>query len=428
MRFQVGDTVGTYRIITKLGSGGMGEVFQVEHLVTKRVEALKILIGEAASTPDQVQRFLREIQLQAGLSHPNIAEVHHAFRENGHLVMIMELIRGRSLRSLLEGGRLRLRQSVDYACQALAALDYAHGHGVVHRDISPSNMIVTEDGTLKLTDFGLAKSVSDLRLTQSGSVMGSLYYTSPEQVRGRTEADARSDIYSLAAVLYEMATGLKPFWSDNPFTLMLAHVEQTPRRPREVDDSLPAALDEILMTALEKNPKKRFQSAALFRQALESLLRELESGSHIDSEAHVPRTAPTPEAAPSARTGANAALPKRYWRTAAGVAAAVVFAFAIRGTYLPRFKALWERAARSESADLAALPFIWPADLIQAPELSYSPHQQASGRRGASEVSHQPPRKHNALLRAMSRVLHPFHHDSQAATAGPEPVPEQRAH
>ena len=412
MTFQAGDTVGTYRIIAKLGSGGMGEVFEAEHLVTKRVEALKVLTAEAAGTPEQDLRFQREIQLQAGLRHPNIAEVHHAFRENGHLVMIMELIRGRPLKSLLEDGRLPLRQSINYACQALAALDYAHGHSVIHRDISPSNMIVAEDGTLKLTDFGLAKSARDLRLTQSGTVIGSLYYTSPEQVRGRTEADDRSDIYSLGAVLYEMATGVKAFWSDNPFALMLAHVEQAPRRPGEVDGSLPVALDEIIMTALEKNPKKRFQSAALFRQALESLARGLEGGTQ--HEAHACRMATNPAPIPT-----NATRARRYGQTIAAVTVAVALAVAIRGLYLPAFKALPNRGEDSRSAGLAALPFLWPADLVQVPELSSAPHEKPVERRGASEVRHQPPRKRNAFLRAISRVLHPFHHDSQAATAEP---------
>lgn len=407
MTFQAGDTVGTYRIVAKLGSGGMGEVFEVEHLVTKRVDALKVLSAEAASTPEQVQRFLREIQLQAGLSHPNIAAVHHAFRENGHLVMIMELIRGSPLRSLLEDGRFTLRQSIDYACQALTALDYAHEHGVVHRDISPSNMIVAEDGALKLMDFGLAKSVGDVRLTQSGTLLGSLYYTSPEQVQGRAEADARSDIYSVGAVLYEMATGVKPFWSDNPFTLMLAHVDQVPRRPSEVDGSLPSELDEILLTALEKNPKKRFQSAALFREALAGLAHELESGA--GSEA--------PPATP-ARTGARATSTRRYWQAIAAMAVAVVLAVAMRGWYPPPLKALWGRAAGSQpAADLADLPFIWPADLLQVPDLNYP---KAPERRGTSEVRHQAAAKHNAFRRAFSRVLHPFHHDSQAARAGPD--------
>jgi serine/threonine-protein kinase len=271
MNFNIGDTIGAYKIVATIGSGGMGEVFQVEHTVTGRVEAMKILAVDASGTPDRDQRFLREIQLQARLSHPNIAAVHNAFWQDGHLIMIMELIQGNSVRSLLGHGKLPLSTAIDYACQALGALDYAHAQGVVHRDISPANMIVTEDGSLKLTDFGLAKSHTDIRLTQTGAVVGSLYYTSPEQVRGHVKVDVRADIYSLGALMFEMVTGAKLFDSDNPFRLMQAHVEQPARRPSEVDPELPPALDEILLKALEKDPDKRFQSAEMFRCALENV-------------------------------------------------------------------------------------------------------------------------------------------------------------
>src|SRR5260370_199002 len=269
--FGIGDTVGTYKIVAAIGAGGMGEVFRVEHVVTNRVEVMKILAAATSSSPEHDQRFLREIQLQASLSHPNIAAVNNAFWDNWHLVMIMELIEGASLRTLLEGGRIPLTTAMDYACQALAALDYAHAHGVVHRDISPANMIITEDGILKLTDFGLAKSLKDIRLTQTAALVGSLYYTSPQPVRCESDLDARSDIYYVGAVLYEMATGTKLFNSANPFTLMLAHVEQSPRRPSEVDPALPEAVNEALLKALEKDPEKRFQSAQVFRCALESI-------------------------------------------------------------------------------------------------------------------------------------------------------------
>ena len=135
MNFKIGDTIGAYKIVASLGSGGMGEVFQAEHTVTQRVEAMKILAADPASTPDRDQRFLREIQLQARLNHPNIAVVHNAFWQDGHLVMIMELIQGDSLRSMIERAKLPLAAALDYACQALQALNYAHARGVVHRDI-----------------------------------------------------------------------------------------------------------------------------------------------------------------------------------------------------------------------------------------------------------------------------------------------------
>jgi eukaryotic-like serine/threonine-protein kinase len=271
MNFKIGDTIGDYKIVASLGSGGMGEVFQAEHAVTRRIEAMKILVPDPASTPERDQRFLREIQLQARLNHPNIAIVHNAFWQDGSLIMIMELIEGHSLRSILERGKLPLSTALDYACQALQALDYAHAHGVVHRDISPSNMIVTASGTLKLTDFGLAKSQTDVRLTQTGTIVGSLYYTSPEQVQGHTAVDLRADIYSLGALLFEMVTGTKLFHCDKPFSLMQAHVEQPPPRASEVCPGLPPELDDVLLKALEKDRDKRFQSAELFRCALEGV-------------------------------------------------------------------------------------------------------------------------------------------------------------
>jgi serine/threonine protein kinase len=278
MNFKIGDTIGAYKIVASLGSGGMGEVFQAEHAVTQRVEAMKILAADPASTPDRDQRFLREIQLQARLNHPNIAVVHNAFWQDGHLIMIMEMIQGDSLRTILERGKLPLTTALDYACQALLALDYAHARAVVHRDISPSNMIVTADRNLKLTDFGLAKSQTDVRLTQTGAIVGSLYYTSPEQVQGKTPVDIRGDIYSMGALLFEMVTGTKLFNCDKPFSLMQAHVEQPPPRASDVLPGLPPTLDDILLKALDKDRDKRFQSAELFRCALDSLKENRDGG------------------------------------------------------------------------------------------------------------------------------------------------------
>jgi serine/threonine protein kinase len=419
MSFGIGDTVGTYKIVAAIGAGGMGEVFRVEHVVTNRVEAMKILAA-ASSSPEQDQRFLREIQLQASLSHPNIAAVHNAFWDNGHLVMIMELIEGASLRTLLEGGRIPLTTAMDYACQALSALDYAHAHGVVHRDISPANMIITEDGILKLTDFGLAKSLKDIRLTQTGALVGSLYYTSPEQVRGESNLDARSDIYSVGAVLYEMATGTKLFNSANPFTLMLAHVEQSPRRPSEVDPALPEAVDEALLKALEKDPEKRFQSAQVFRCALESI-----------NDVGRLYTGHTALAASHAGTGAPAmSLPANLTPLAirrsplAKTAAVLVCALLLSYAWVNAFPGLNTQA---RLPDFAALPVIWPANLILIPQLTLAgTHSRvprpALRRRGNAimatdengvrrEIRSEPK---NPFVRAVDHVIHPFRHNQDA--------------
>src|SRR5258707_7025602 len=206
MSFEAGATVDAYRIISTLGSGGMGKVFRVEHALTNRQEAMKVLAGPRLRAGDEAQRFLREIKLQASLNHPNIAAVHHAFWLNDDLVMVMELVEGATLRSLLEVGRIPLKTALNFADQALGALHYAHQHSVVHRDVTPANILITPGGVVKLTDFGLAKAPSDLRLTQTGALMCSLYYMSPEQVRGMAKLDGRTDVYSLGVVLYEMTT------------------------------------------------------------------------------------------------------------------------------------------------------------------------------------------------------------------------------
>jgi serine/threonine protein kinase len=270
--FSIGDTVGDYRILDELGRGGMGLVFKVEHTITHRVEAMKILAGSRPDAPQQAARSLREIQLQASLDHPNIAAVHNAFWSGEDLVLVMELIPGQSLRRLLEQGRVPLVSTLDYAGQALAALAYAHAHGVIHRDISPGNMMIGPNGILKLTDFGLAKGPGDARLSQTGAPLGSFWYMPPEQVRG-SSSDARSDIYSLGAVLYELASGKKPFDGESAFAIMADQVGKPPAPPIEIDPAVPPALSAALMRALEKDPDQRFQTAAEFQQGLTSSQR-----------------------------------------------------------------------------------------------------------------------------------------------------------
>src|SRR5260370_26637490 len=219
MNFSIGDTVGAYRILEELGHGGMGRVFKVEHTITRRLEGMKGLEGGRSDAPAQAARSLREIRLQASLGPANIAAVHNAFWEGENLVLVMELIDGHSLRSVLETQRLPLVTALNYACQALSALSYAHAHGVIHRDISPANMMISPSGVLKVTDFGLAKGPADVGVSRNGAPLGSLYYMPPEQVRG-AEADARSDIYSLGALLYELTTGKRPFDGDKAFSII----------------------------------------------------------------------------------------------------------------------------------------------------------------------------------------------------------------
>lgn len=272
----LGDTIGGYRIVSLIGTGGMGRVYEVEHVVTKRVEAMKLLLpgSEGTSPEDQqehVSRFLREIQVQASLAHPNIAGVHNAFVEGGLLVMVMELVRGSSLKRLLTMDPPPMTKSVDYVIQVLRALEYAHRRGVIHRDITPANVIVQADGVAKLMDFGLAKSERDVQITREGVAVGSVHYMSPEQVRGQLELDYRSDLYSTGAVLYELIAKQKAFDGSDGFAIMRAHVEKQPEPVTNWNKECPPELDAAVRKALAKDPIQRYRSASEFRQALEKV-------------------------------------------------------------------------------------------------------------------------------------------------------------
>jgi serine/threonine protein kinase len=266
----VGYVVGDYRVLASLGAGGVGRVYKVRHSITGRIEALKVLLPDYAQNEQQAERFLREIKVQANLNHPNIASVHNAFRVGSSLLMVMEFVEGESLDKLIARGRLPLQQALDYTSQALSALSYAHSRGVVHRDVKPENMLVTPGGTLKVTDFGLAKTATDIRLTVTGATLGSLYYISPEQVSGGADLDKRADIYSMGAVLYELVTGRRPFEGSQPFHLMQAHVEQPPRPPVEWIPSLPPSLNDAILQAMQKRPEARFDSAEQFQSAVDA--------------------------------------------------------------------------------------------------------------------------------------------------------------
>jgi serine/threonine-protein kinase len=214
---------------------------------------------------------MREIKVLASLNHPNIATLHTALRLDNQLLMAMEFVEGRTIEERLKEGRLPAGEGVGYICQALSALAFAHERGVVHRDIKPANMMVTPGGQLKLMDFGIAKAVLDRGLTMAGTTLGSLFYMSPEQVKGNGDLDGRSDIYSVGVSLYEMVTGTRPFQGGSDYSVMVAHLEQLPVPPIQIDPSLLPALNEIILTAIQKDRENRFQSATAFRAALESV-------------------------------------------------------------------------------------------------------------------------------------------------------------
>ena len=313
MSYREGTVIGDYLVLESVGTGGMGTVYKVQHAITRRIEAMKLL-ASGHTDPEQEQRFVREMQVQARLIHPNIAAVYNAFRYYDEFYLVLEFIEGESLQNLLSRGRLPLATGLDYVRQALCALSYAHAQGVVHRDIAPSNMIVTPDGMVKLTDFGLAKTAGDVRLTHSGVPLGSPWYMSPEQVRGEGPIDARSDIYSLGVLLYEIATGSKPFDLPSSFDVMRAHLEVQPLAPIERTPDLPPTLNQIVLTAMAKDPDGRFQSAEQFYAAVEKM--------EITSlpAAGAPSVSPTHASSPRPRF-------RRVWQPAIGTAACALMLF-----------------------------------------------------------------------------------------------------
>ncbi len=264
--------IGDYEIIRELGHGGMGQVYLVRNLLSDRVEAMKVLLPNMVGQSDLVTRFTREIKVLASLEHPNIAALRTAFTADNQFVMIMEYVEGDTLAHLLEQGRFSTEESLNYVDQVLSALSYAHGKGVIHRDIKPANMMLTPQGTVKLMDFGLARSGNELGLTVTGTTLGSLDYMPPEQVMSQ-HTDERSDLYSVGVSLYQMVTRQRMFSATSSYSIMQAQVKETPRPPIEIQPTLSKAVSDMIMMAVAKDPAHRFQSADAFRNAL-SQIRE----------------------------------------------------------------------------------------------------------------------------------------------------------
>jgi len=271
MKFQPGDTVGPYRVTGIVGEGATGVVYQVVNSVTGRLEAMKILAESFNHDLEQAQRFLREIQLQAKLDHPNIAQVRTAFCEGSTIVLVMELVDGESLGAVLRRGPLSVAGAIRVAEQVLNALIMAHHHGVIHRDVKPANILVDRSGGVKLTDFGLAKQCGEPGQTGQGMAVGTVFYMAPEQVRGLAATDWRADLYAVGILLYEMLTGRKPFDGPDQFAIMRAHIEFTPPPVSHWAPGMPKNFDALIERALQKDPAKRFQSACGFLTALQEL-------------------------------------------------------------------------------------------------------------------------------------------------------------
>jgi len=269
--FVPGQRLGDYEILSVLGSGGMGRVYKVRNVISDRVEAMKVLLANLADQKELADRFLREIKLLAALHHGNIASLYSALTLDNRLVMLMEYVEGVTLLSHLQSAPISAADAISYSEQILSALGYAHQMNVIHRDVKPSNMMLSPQKVVKLMDFGIARPNNEVGMTLTGTTLGSLNYMSPEQVRG-AEVDARSDVYSFGVSLYEMVTGQLPFQGNSNYSVMSAHIQQIPPPPITIRPDLPKGLNEIILMSMAKDPQDRFQTAEAFANALKTVV------------------------------------------------------------------------------------------------------------------------------------------------------------
>jgi eukaryotic-like serine/threonine-protein kinase len=285
---------GRYLVVRKLGTGGMANVYLAEDQELGRSVAIKMLDDRHSQDEQFVERFRREAKSAAGLSHPNIVSIYDRGEAEGTYYIAMEYLEGRTLKELLVArGPTPLAVAIDYSRQILAALGFAHRHGIVHRDIKPHNVVVAPDGRLKVTDFGIARAGAS-QMTETGSIIGTAQYLSPEQAKGAPVTPA-SDLYSVGIALYEMLTGSVPFTGDTPLEIAMKHLSATPEPPSERRREVPHELDSIVLRALAKDPADRYQSA----EAMDADLARAARGQAVSPE--------TEEAATQVLRGVGAA-------------------------------------------------------------------------------------------------------------------------
>jgi serine/threonine-protein kinase len=269
---------GRYEIIKELGKGGMGVVYQAHDPQIDRPVALKVLRVDRVVNEDFVLRFFKEAKFIGRLSHPNIVTVYDVGRDHGTIYIAMEYLQGQPLNEVIRSGRLSVEKIIDIALQVANALGYAHEKGIVHRDIKPSNIILTDEGNVKLTDFGIARAEDQnaAQQTQTGVILGTPFYMSPEQVMGK-RVDGRSDLFSLGVILYELIVGRKPFKGDHFTAIFRAITEDIPVAPLQIDASIPQPISDLIMKALSKNLDARFQTGEEVSHALKTCLQVKES-------------------------------------------------------------------------------------------------------------------------------------------------------
>jgi len=267
-----------YRIDERIGGGGMSLVYKAQDLQLDRSVAVKVLRGQFGTDEDFVRRFRREAQNAASLSHPNVVQIFDVGRDDEQYFIVMELVEGQTLKALIQSqGPLPVAETTRIAVEILAALSHAHRNRIVHRDIKPHNILISRDGRVKVTDFGIARATTTDTVTHTGSIMGSAHYFSPEQANGQPTGE-KSDIYSLGIVLYEMVTGSVPFQGESPISVALKHIRDRVVPPSQLNSEVPAELNEIILRALEKDPEDRYPSADEMREVLEQFALDHAAG------------------------------------------------------------------------------------------------------------------------------------------------------